>query len=886
MERTSFSSWMIPTGRSAEGAYEEGITCLTRGAPDIAVLRFDTAFKYCKTTGSKTQKALYHVCRARANIRLEKLLNAELDSSCAVRLVTGKDHVTSELESALYHHWLALIEEWEEAYSEAEAEKTFSTAKIRTLLNDLNTLTDKIDADINACPHPRPRAGITPREAVLSAACKVVNVVSLSFAWSSLADKLHTIHGAHNALAMLWEEKTELAGFPSEENERRAGSAHAMHRNPRRLPLGNSYHDYPELAYDTLYLDNNCLDLGNMRASRAPDQSSFFLDVPATRLALRTSRKPRFLPSQYTNLPNDPYGEPYGRILTDYSDRETARWYKVIHQTGRAYIGRREYKTLGLDHALRQIKSYAEDHLEQLKRDPSYLVSCVLDKVRPSRDGAYQLPAIKAALRNTLFNGLARELITREADECLTSLFGYAKATGTASSVLPASYENKIACFTNLIEQYIRIAWGDLKASVKQNFPELDGEDLSGLKPKDATPDEIFWKALQLNPLSSTFEVLHWLGLVEEFVVYSDYPPMGSKRGILSSEEECRNALQLRETLLDSHRPRFSRKNPRTSTVVGHLSSVLKRPFNHSVSLSSVHSLFLSPSHSSLNCVWSAFEDALEDELGGTSKDLLDELITDFEVDKPMSHDGLEFSEEEESDGDSLELPDLEEVEEDGTPTGRRPLPDLPPSPPPPPSTKRREREEEEDEEEEQEPYMVLGAMTVGWKEEPGEEEEEDEQGQAVTGALASVGRSDDFQLAKKPKRRHTKEVEEILDKKRKKREEESKKTPSGVIRPSMWSFLPDTVRFEVGRKDYSTWEDILGGKNLKRTIAFTAVPSGAGSKIFPGGLHASFMAGTSIVFDRPHNSNGQVFSETQAFKLRYQIGEHFGLIIKHFVHT
>ncbi|GAA5900099.1 hypothetical protein JCM6882_002613 [Rhodosporidiobolus microsporus] len=922
MQRDSFSSWMMSLARYKEEFYDEGKLTFGKGAPDLAVGRFATAIKLCKPDTAVTEQALYYACRARANVRIKDYLKGELDSLCAVRLIVGKDHASYELETTLYDEWLSLIEEWQEALSEARDEGTFSAARIRTLLSQLEPLVDKIDDDLSHTPRPRPPSGTISRSAVLALPDNLldpsddeVTLIESSSRDSTTAEKLHTIYTAHNALKILWDEKKEdlVAAWKRipEEPDRLFLCADAL---GELFEEEEDWDKYPELEAGNLYLKNNLLDLVFARATRSPPVSAFHLDLPAT-----TSYKPRD-PSlaslslndnsngEYMLLTDDPYGFPYGTPLPStfstlpslvanseacplavgeavldrqrlsylvalrgarllyfaasnpqaqrdwrggggISARELwRRFEKMREYKARAYVGREEWEAgrLKLSAALFSLPRKAQEYVERIKTEAYYVHELLLDSLT-SQDGRVHLAEAKGTLRRLIFNAHARYLLSMEMDEAFSASFGYAKNVGTSPSVaFPPDYERRIATFANVVDEYVKIIDADFRASVKGNYGHFANEDFDSLELHYTGLERLLGKAASINPLSSstaTWELLNVFGYIDGSVEYSEVPSVGSGARVVSTEipsplreiwEDYRDILRFRELLVDSHRPRFSREKANS--------------FDRSIAHNTVKRFLLQPSSYLYESILNAFSDDVESSLNSDLDSLFNDLLTDFGNDKPIGLD-YESSEAEESEVDSLELPALEEVEDDRPPTAERLAPPPPPSeqpPPPPPPVAARAPPEPSPYDAEtpstDEPATTAAAAPVVAPVVVPQLEQRDE--------ARKRRPAQDVEPKKEKRWRGTMGAEYEAREAKKAAKKVKEKKREGVVGESKRPSLAPDVHFKVTRYALEGWESLLGGgKDVKRKgitlghfvhalgeARFSNEPeSGKGRKMHPG---------------------------------------------------
>ncbi|GAA6044025.1 hypothetical protein JCM8097_004308 [Rhodosporidiobolus ruineniae] len=961
----SWSSWMLSTARTADDFYAEGRKVSAKGAWDLAVERYSRAQKLCKPDAHPTQRALYFACRSRCHLRLKDYLKAELDSRCALRLVVGKTSSTFELESALSDEWLQLIEEWKEALSKVTEEKTYPTAKVRGVLEELEVQVDKLDDDLEEAPHPRPRSGIMPREAVLSTSSDDITIVPLSTKSSSIAEKLHTIHSAHNALSILWKEKGDnlVAAWRNmpDEPDRLFLCADAVGRDD--TVDKDDWELHPELEYGELYLKDHLLDLISTRALRSPDISAFLVDLPSIRssvspcntslsslispLTLDPSSSP--VPSKIMLLTDDPYGAPYGSILSpssapsaadraalrrafvegeactpaegealierqrllyivalraarllyladpDAEDREQARQYSFPWRYGtRAFEGRKTRDGGWYETVFRDLSERAEEQYELLSQDPEDLANRLYDSAS-SPNGRVKLSHAKAALRRLVLNTYTRHYLLQEIDEAYSAAFGFSRQLGSSSSVpLPRDYERRMSTFAALLDEYVKVVWSGFVASVRSNYGSPTMADLRRFEVAYAPLSLLFQKAATLDPLEHIYEVLDLFGYIGEYTKYSSVLTL---RGfpVISSEipyqlrlifEEVRDILRLRESVVDTHRPRFNRDEVNISNFLNGLPDLLSKlshSFNAAITPGDLVDFLNSPSDALLD----SFLDRVSSDLDSDPDSLFSALLTDFDNDTPVTRPGYESSEEEESDVDSLELPELEEVE---VPIEQRAVP-------PTVAIAHAPSLDIESEEEETDGggrrIELFSMRMMGSDEEDEEEEEEEEEAEVEV----EVPRRRVREQTSTPK---TKRWHERLasrperESKRAKKVVEAKEAVKGQTQRFE---LPKTVVFEVRPKIMEYWEKLLGGRNLKRSrlsqngflhavhaIGFTCQPAQDGGMIFPSYNPAwqHLKKCKPMLFHQAH-IGGKYFIETQVFDLRHRLHEHYGFTIDHF---
>ncbi|GAA6012814.1 hypothetical protein JCM10207_005370 [Rhodosporidiobolus poonsookiae] len=897
MQRTSFASWMIPTAQTHMENYQEGQMVFERGAPDLAVQRFSRALKLLKGVDNPTSKALNFCGRARAHTRLRDYLKAELDSQCAISLISSKSHSTYELELALLRITHQLIEEWREALSEASDEGSFQPARIRTLLAKLEVASEKVDDDLYATPRPRVPPGLHPREAVLDKTSDDIDVIPIASRSSPLADKLHTIYSAHNALATLWKERKEslIEGWPSFPTYDRLGiSAEAT----LALPEDDNIEEYPELYFARLAEESTILDLISLRAERSPDTFAFCLDLPETRdyllqddaSALADEAANLSLSSSepaYMILTDDPYGLPYGSILpmptspderaavealmaaeqacpADVGlaliERQRVRYivalraarliylaslYEKGGEAVRQYVHLRDYKCRSLEgrkpfdrqkisREMHSLQNGAQERTSAITEMPERVVGLVLESVEYATD---DLQEPKAA---TLFDDL---------DGCINTLYepGLSKEVGKDGSVpLMEDYEANIARVAEVLDLCVRVVHEDFKAMVRGSYGYRPEEAVDGLDLDRISDEALLRYTALLDPLDSssngTWATLNVLGEVDR---RRRIPESQFKFSLFDQliVPEYRDVLRLRETVLEAHRPRFDRSKAKTSKLLDGfrpLQRKLKRCFNDCISDALIQTFLDRPfGEDHLTRIWDLFSRKVKSTLGSTPLQLVEALYTEYDEEDAVLR-SWEDSDAESSDVDSLDLPRLEEVDADGTPSNApstgppRRAPSAPRARPRPPILPDEEDEEDDsdldsDEDEYDGEPIHLGMMTL----------------------------LDEGAPVRKPKRWHAlpREAEQRYEDRARKKEAgrgASGKKEAQVRAVSDRVELPESTRFTVSRKEYEIWEVALGGPGVKSS------------------------------YHKPHY-DGEHFIEYQVFDLRHGIRQNCGLSLDRF---
>ncbi|KAK4698937.1 hypothetical protein P7C70_g7334, partial [Phenoliferia sp. Uapishka_3] len=349
----------------------------------------------------------------------------------------------------------------------------------------------------------------------------------------------------------------------------------------------------------------------------------------------------------------------------------------------KVYAGRPGYSIERVEKIVRSSRAYAEDHLDFLRDDPDYVSEHIMDRiplaVPSSNHDMIDLLGKEEAMEMFL-NGFARQvgnpplklvfaLLTVPFQTLWKEVLNVIELVKAMNpdlgpgKVLSQTYQRKIGLLAKLVQAFINLTFKELTASVEKSFAkefseirreEEGGDDfydfldmmaeLQGLdiarrpaprrRPRQDPLASMFKTLLKLDPGQNTKHTWEISACLRELMELFDRQPKQKtrlSRRLAEGLGEYNEAIELREMLLDSHRPRFSRDwSDRSSflTQLGPLWQQLERCWTKSITGSMIGKVIRRKTPESLTLVWSKFEAEVNRQLKDKPDALFDKLLT------------------------------------------------------------------------------------------------------------------------------------------------------------------------------------------------------------------------------------------------------------------
>ncbi|ORY81850.1 hypothetical protein BCR35DRAFT_304029 [Leucosporidium creatinivorum] len=364
-------------------------------------------------------------------------------------------------------------------------------------------------------------------------------------------------------------------------------------------------------------------------------------------------------------------------MLVKESGEEDGDWEGEVDEEGvrayeeqvknKEYTGREEYSLERVTAIVQSSRAYAEDHLEFLREDADYVSEHILDRM-PSAVPITATDMIdllgKEELLEMFLNGFARQTLWKEVLNVIDAVKAMAPELG-AGKPIPQPYQRKIGLLAKLVEAFINLTFKELTASVEKSFEaefkamrsEEEGPDsftafldmmaeISGYappaprtaaRPRQTRRDPLasMFKALiKLDPQQMPKQTWEIIACLNELKGLFDRQPEQKQRlsrRLVEALGEYTEVIELREILLDSHRPRFSRDwSERSSflTQLGPLWQQLERCWSKSISPSMIGKVVRQKTPASLTAIWTKFEGEVQKQLKVKPGVLFDKLLS------------------------------------------------------------------------------------------------------------------------------------------------------------------------------------------------------------------------------------------------------------------
>ncbi|KAL8276873.1 hypothetical protein RQP46_010701 [Phenoliferia psychrophenolica] len=329
-------------------------------------------------------------------------------------------------------------------------------------------------------------------------------------------------------------------------------------------------------------------------------------------------------------------------------------------QKSKVYAGKPTYSIELVEENVRSAKAYAEDHLDFLRTDPDYVSERILDRLLPllpsplNRNETDAKGADEAV--EMFIQGYARKTLWTDALSVIDELKAIQPALGPGR-VLPKAYRQRMSLLRKLVAAFVNLTHKELTASVERSFSTSTSlqtrhrpagnnfhhflhamAELSG-SAKDRTlaaSQNLLGSALkafmQLHPLhepTETWQMSAGLGMFADLFKLQPKLKMRLSATLVQGLGEYNEAIELREMLVDSHRPHFNGL-PEKSIFLSELGSVwskIERCWTTSVPTSLVGKVIRDKKDADLEVVWARLETGAHRELKYTIDELFSNLI-------------------------------------------------------------------------------------------------------------------------------------------------------------------------------------------------------------------------------------------------------------------
>ncbi|KAL8277155.1 hypothetical protein RQP46_010483 [Phenoliferia psychrophenolica] len=333
----------------------------------------------------------------------------------------------------------------------------------------------------------------------------------------------------------------------------------------------------------------------------------------------------------------------------------------------KVYAGRPAYSIERVEEIVRSSRAYAEDHLDFLRDDPGYVAEHIMDRIPTAVPHAnhdmIDLLGKEEAMEMFL-NAFARQTLWKEVLNVIDIVKTMQPDLGPGK-VLTQTYQRKIGLLAKLVEAFINLTFKELTASVEKSFEkefqairaeEEGGDDfyafldmmaeISGMdlardrrpatrrRPRQDPLASMFKTLLKLDPAQKPKQTWEISACLRELADLFDRQPKQKtrlSRRLVEGLGEYNEAIELREMLLDSHRPRFSRDwSDRSSflTQLGPLWQQLERCWTKAITGSMIGKVIRRKTPESLTLVWTKFEAEVQRQLRDKPDALFDKLLT------------------------------------------------------------------------------------------------------------------------------------------------------------------------------------------------------------------------------------------------------------------
>ncbi|GAA6022310.1 hypothetical protein JCM11491_005259 [Sporobolomyces phaffii] len=385
------------------------------------------------------------------------------------------------------------------------------------------------------------------------------------------------------------------------------------------------------------------------------------------------------------------------RVLLDLAGEDAEVDTEVVAEyeeqiKSREYAGREDYSLDRVEEIVRSSLAYSEDYYESLRTDGEFVSEQILDRISAAVKpwSAVFMMLAKEETIVLILNAFARQSIWNECLAVISELRQYGPRCGTSASVpLDPSYVRRIGLLAKLVEAFIGLAFKELSQAIEKCFADEfkkmgadDGDDFwtamqaaaeahgmnaSRPSPRNVDPLAKMFRALtKLDPASnrkSTFEIVACLNELRE--LFDQQPGQKSRlsRRLVDGLGEYQEAIELRETILDAHRPYFDMDLADHSTFLARLNPLwtsLERAWLRSASDDTLlRQVLKTNSRLSLDALWDAFDrHCVQD-----CRDLPDALF-----DKLATLDGTTPRVQEEAEPSEESQPEGSDEEDDGPP--------------------------------------------------------------------------------------------------------------------------------------------------------------------------------------------------------------------------